>query len=93
MEVVEVAVVDTVGVGVTAAMEATATVEVVMEPADTAVAEEVTVEGLPHVVPLHHTIAEVVVVAAAVEDVPEGTIVLVQDHTLLVSILKCFIVE
>lgn len=86
VEVVEAAVVDTVGVEVTAAMEATATVEVVMEvePADTAVAEEVTVEGLPHVVPLHRTIAEVVV-AAAVDD-PEGTIVLVQDHTLLVAI-------
>jgi len=88
VEVVEAAVVDTVGVEVTAAMEATATVEVVMEvePADTAVAEEVTVEGLPHVVPLHRTIAEVEVAAAVVDD-PEGTIVLVQDHTLLVSIL------
>lgn len=87
VEVVEAAVVDTVGVEVTAAMEATATVEVVMEvePADTAVAEEVTVEGLPHVVPLHRTIAEVEVAAAVVDD-PEGTIVLVQDHTLLVAI-------
>ena len=92
MEGVEAAVVDTVGAEVTAAMEgATATVEVVMEvePADTVAAAEevVTVEGLLHVVHLHHTTAEVVVVA----DAPEGTIVHAQDHTLLVSILTKYV--
>ena len=87
VEEVEAAAVDIVVAEVTAAMEvATVTVVVGMaeEPADTAVAEVVTGEGLHHAVHLHRTTAEVVVVAAV--DGLEGTIVRALHPTLLVSI-------
>ena len=90
MEEVEAAAVDIVVAEVTAAMEVatvTAVVGMAEEPADTAVAVVVTVEGLHHVVHLHRTIAEVVAV-----DGPEGTIVRALDPTLLVSLSQNAIV-